>query len=408
MSGPLQGMRVLEVTQALAGPYCGMLLADMGAEVIKVEDPVRGAAARGFGTVFYQGGVNANFMAANRNKKSLVLNLKHPRGKEIFLELVKRSHVVLENNRPGVMDRLGLSWDVLKNTNPGIIFASISGFGQTGPYRERGGYDIIAQGMSGIMSVTGEPGRPPAKAGVPVTDIGAALYCCYGILSAYVHFLRTGEGQRVDTSLFEAGIAFSVWEATEYWATGRIPGPLGSAHRMNAPYQAFKTADGYITIGGNNAKLWHLICQVLGRPELEHDERFATKTARVENRDELVKIIEEITSQKPSAYWLKQLERVGVPAGPIYTYDQVFEDPQTIARQMVQTYEHPRAGTLRALGIPVKLDKTPGVPARAGAEFGQHTDEVLQSIGLTDEDLKSLEAEGLIVRGPSTASSSVT
>lgn len=383
----------------MAGPFCGMLLADMGAEVIKVEDPKRGLKTRNFGPMSYPNGVNASFEAVNRHKKSIVLDLKDPRGKEIFLSLVKVSNVVLENNRAGVMDRLGLGWPVLKQVNPGIIFASISGFGQTGPYSKRGGYDLIAQGMSGIMSVTGEPGRPPAKAGIPVTDLGAGLYLCYGILCAYIHYQRTGVGQRVDTSLFEAGIALSVWEATEYWASGRIPQPLGSAHRMNAPYQAIRTADGYITVGANNDKLWSSFCQAIGKPELEMDERFATKPDRVVNRDILTAEIESVTTKKPSAYWLSQLERYGVPAGPINTYDKVFDDPQTIARGMVQRYEHPLAGTLNALGIPVKLSETPGKKATPAGQFGQHTDEVLRSIGLGDEELDELEKAGVIIRG---------
>lgn len=377
MQQALDGMRVLDLTQVMAGPFCTMLLADMGADVVKVEPPGGGDQTRHSWGRSGKGDDGPAFFALNRNKRSIVLDLRSEEGHAHFLRLVATADVVVENYRPGVTHRLGIDYDVLSEINPRLIYASISGFGQTGPYAQRPGYDLIAQGMAGIMSVTGLPGSAPVKAGVPVGDMGAGLFTVYGILTAYVHQQRTGQGQQIDASLFESAMALSVWEATEYWSSGEVPRATGSSHRMSAPYQAFKTADGWMTIGANNQRLWGFLCACLDRPDLTDDERFATNPARMKNRDELAGIIESILAAQPTAYWVEHLLAGGVPAGPIQAYDEVLADPHTTFRKMVQSIPHPVEGEVKTLGFPVKLSGTPARAVRHPPLLGEHQDEVL-------------------------------
>lgn len=338
----------------------------------------------------------AAFLAVNRNKKSVTLNLKEEEGREIFYKLAREADVVVENYRPGVAGKLGVDYETLKELNPRLIYASISGFGQTGPYALRAGYDLIAQGMSGVMSVTGEPGGPPAKCGVPIGDLSAGLFCAFGILTAYVARQETGRGQFIDTSLFEGALALSVWETAELWATGRIPQPFGSAHRLTAPYQALKTRDGYINVGANNQRLWKRLCQAIGREELVDDGRFATNEDRMKNRTELVEELEATFKKRDTDEWVEILLEAGFPAGPIYNYKQVFEDPHTHAREMMVEMEHPVEGVVRGLGIPLKLSETPGKVRHAAPLLGEHTEETLQRLGYSESEIADLRRRKII------------
>jgi formyl-CoA transferase len=385
----LAGLRVLELTQVMAGPFCGQVLADMGADVVKVEPPDGDPTRRSLGFRM-RGDDTAAFMAVNRNKRSLTLDLKSERGQAVLHRLAGDADVLLENHRPGVAERLGADWETLRDVNPRLIYASVSGFGQTGPYAQRPGYDLIAQGLSGVMSVTGEPGGEPVKCGIPIGDLSAGLFCAVAILSAVVARERTGRGQRIDTSLFEGALALSIWESAELWATGRVPEPLGSAHRLLAPYQALRTADGHITVGGNNQRLWERLCEAIGRPELVGDARFATNDDRMAHRAELAAELESALAARPTDEWVAALGDAGVPCGPIHDYRQVFEDPHTRARAMEARVTHPVEGEMSALGIPVKLSDTPGAVRRPAPLLGEHTDEVLREAGFSDEEIAAL------------------
>jgi formyl-CoA transferase len=376
----LTGLRVLELTQVMAGPFCGQVLADMGADVIKVEPPDGGDQSRRSLGFSMRGEDTAAFLAVNRNKRSVALDLKDPGRRELFYRLVKTADVLIENYRPGVAARLGVDYETLEAINPRLIYASISGFGQTGPYAMRPGFDLIAQGLAGVMSVTGEPGGDPVKCGIPISDLSSGLFCAVAILSAYVARERTGRGQRIDTSLFEGALALSIWESAELWATGRTPGRLGSAHRLTAPYQALRTRDGHITVGGNNQRLWERTCAAIGRSDLVDDPRFATNADRMENRAELEAELESALAARDTDDWVATLEAAGVPVGPIHDYREVFEDPHTLAREMKVEVEHPVEGTIPALGIPVKLSDTPGSVRRAAPLLGEHTEEVLREV----------------------------
>ena len=373
----LAGLRILELTQVMAGPFCGQVLADMGADVVKIEPPDGDSTRQALGA--------GAFLAVNRNKRSLVLDLKAPAHQAVFHRLVEDADVLLENYRPGVAARLGADWDTLCALNPRLIYASVSGFGQTGPYAQRPGYDLIAQGLSGVMSVTGEPGGEPVKCGIPISDLSAGLFCAVGILSAVVARERTGRGQRIDTSLFEGALALSIWETAELWGTGRVPQPLGSAHRLLAPYQALRTRDGHITVGANSQRLWRALCEAIGRADLTDDARFASNEDRMERRDELVRELEKALAQRGTHEWVDVLIEAGVPCGPIHDYRQVFEDPHTQAREM-----EVRVGSTRMLGIPVKMSETPGAVRRAAPRLGEHTDEVLREAGLSDAEIAAL------------------
>lgn len=385
---PLDGVRVIDQTQVMAGPTCTMLLGDLGADVIKVEPP-EGETTRGMEPTIGPG-LSAAFLAVNRNKRSLALDLKDPRGLEIFRKLVGTSDVLVENYRPGVAKRLGIDYDALAAINARLVYCSISGFGQTGPYASRGGYDLVAQGMSGIMSATGNEGGPPVKVGVPIADLGAGLFGVFGIMCALRARRVTGRGQYVDTSLFEAGVALSQWEATEYWCTGNVPGRLGTAHRLNAPYQAFRASDGHFTVGAANEKLWPLFCGVLGLDHLTRDARFDTLGGRVRHRAELEPLIEAVTSTKPRAHWLARCEDAGIPAGPIYTVPEAHADPHAQARGMVQEVDHPDAGRVKTLGNPVKMSKSPPRVRKAAPRLGEDTRAMLRELGYADDDVAEL------------------
>ena len=381
MSGPLEGIKVIELAHVMAGPVAGLMLADMGADVIKVERPTGDDTRH---SAPYIGDEAASYMMMNRNKRGIVLNLKDPEQAAMLREMIRTADVVLENYRPGTMEKLGLGYDDLKQDNPGLIYGSISGFGRTGPYAERAGFDLIAQGMSGIMSVTGEgPGRPPCKVGPPVSDITAGILLAMGVCAALTRRAETGEGQIVETSLFEAAITHTYWQSAIAFATGVDPDPMGSAHPLNAPYQAIQTADGYINIGAANQRNWERLVDLIGAPELASDPRFAHNTQRMENRGELEATLNAIFSAKPSAEWLAMLEEGGFPAGPVLSITEMHADPQTIARQMVPTQTHPTSGDVQCIGLPVKFTDTPGGVRGPAPTLGQHTDEVLAEYGFS-------------------------
>jgi len=375
--GALNGLRVIDVTQVMAGPFASMLLADLGADVIKIEPPKGDSTRTMPGAV---GSDSPSFNAVNRGKRSVVVDLKTPRGVEIVKRLAATADILVENYRPGVMASLGLDYATLSAINPRLIYGSISGYGQTGPQRNKGGFDLVAQGVSGIMSVTGEPGGAPVKSGIPLTDLGSALFAVIGILAALEYRHTTGRGQQVDTSLLDAGVGLSVWEATQYFSGRGIPERLGSAHRMSAPYQAFKCADAFITIGGANDRSFVRIAEVLGHPEWTQMEEFKTDGNRTKHRADLAARIEAITSTQPRAHWLALFDANSIPCGPINNYEQVFQDPQVIARELVVDVEHPTLGKMKALGSPIKMSETPPDVRRRAPLLGEHTEEVLAQI----------------------------
>ena len=390
MAIALADMRVLDMTQVMAGPFCCQLLGDMGADVIKVEPPGVGDQSRRSMGFRMRGEDTAAFLAVNRNKRSVTLNLKDDAHRAAFYRLAETADVLVENFRPGVTARLGIDYETVRERNPRVIYASISGFGQTGPYALRPGFDLIAQGMSGVMSVTGEPGGDPVKCGIPIGDLSAGLFCAVGILTAYIARGEDGEGQYVDTSLLEGALALSIWESAELWATGNVPQAFGSAHRLTAPYQALRTRDGYITVGGNNTRLWTRLCEAVGRPDLVEDPRFESNADRMANRPELVRELESALAERGTAEWVEALLAAGVPAGPIHDYKQVFEDPHTLAREMMVEMDHPVEGTIRGLGIPMKLSGTPGTIRRAAPLLGEHNEEVLEEVGLSRDEIAEL------------------
>jgi crotonobetainyl-CoA:carnitine CoA-transferase CaiB-like acyl-CoA transferase len=387
MRTALDGIRVLDVTQVMAGPFCAMQLADLGADVIKVEPPGGDSTRRMAGST---GTDSPGFSAVNRGKRGIVLDLKSPPARDAFLRLVDRADILIENYRPGVMRGFGLDYQTLAAARPGLIYASISGYGQTGPDAMKGGFDLIAQGVSGLMSVTGDPGGAPMKVGVPLTDLGAALFALSAILAALHYRTRTGRGQYIDTSLVEAGLALSVWESAQYFSEGVTPQPLGSAHRMLAPYQAIRCADGFITIGAGTDRLFQRLCDLLGHAEWAGDPRFANETLRVRHRVPLIDLVESVTAREPRAHWLERLEAGGVPCGPINDYAEAFADPHVRAREMVVELDHPALGRMRTLGSPLKMSETPPAIGRPAPRLGEHTREVLREAGLTDGDIDRL------------------
>ena len=395
-SSPLSGMVALDLTQIMAGPVCTMLLADMGADVIKIEKPNGGDDTRRMGPPF-TGGWAAGFLALNRNKRSLALNLRDEAGRQVFRRLLENADVVVENFRPGVMERLGLDYAALAQIKPSLVYCSISGFGATGPYRDRGGFDLVAQGMSGLMSITGFPDSPPAKVGVPITDISAGTLAAYGILCAYIHALKTGQGQTVDASLLEAGIAYTIWESALYFAEGEIPGPLGSAHRVSAPYQALRTQDGYVNIGAATQATWEQFCRAIGQESLIEDPRFKVPGDRKAREGELAELLELTLSRQTTDYWLELLAQAGVVAGPIYNMEQVYQDPQVRAREMVIDLDDPELGTLHNIGIPVKLSATPGRINRRAPALGEHSEEVLLAAGFSPDEVALLVENGVVL-----------
>ncbi|WP_300715596.1 CoA transferase [Hydrogenophaga sp.] len=394
-TGPLAGLRVLEVTQIMSGPTCGLLLADMGADVIKIEKIPGGDDARGYRDP-QVGGVSAPFMMMNRNKRGLALNLKSPKGRALLLKMVKNADVLVENFRGGTMDKLGLGYEALKAENPGLIYCAITGYGRSGPYADKGGFDLIAQGFAGLMSVTGEAGRPPAKSGNAVSDMNAGILAALGILAAYIHKLKTGEGQVVDTSLSDAALQQTYWHAAVWFATQRSPEPTGSAHILTAPYQAFEASDGWINIGGANQTNWERICDVLGHPEWRSDARFATNSDRMANLAVLVDLMNAVVRTRTREQWQAAFDAAGVPAGPVHTIGEALSHPQTVARGMVVDVEHPQAGATRAIGCPIHFSASPDRSSTPAPLLGQHTREVLREFDLPEAEIDALVAEGVI------------
>jgi crotonobetainyl-CoA:carnitine CoA-transferase CaiB-like acyl-CoA transferase len=395
MSGPLAGVKVLELAQIMAGPTCGLMLADLGADVIKVERVPGGDDTRAMNRPSVQG-ESAAFMAMNRNKRGIALNLKLPAAQEALKRMVASADVLTENYRKGTMEKLELGYETLRKINPALIYCSISGYGRTGPYADKGGFDLIAQGMSGLMAITGEPGGAPVKSGAPVCDINAGLLGALGVVAAYVHRLKTGEGQLVDTSLFEAGIQQTYWQSAIYFATGVPPSPSGSAHILSAPYQAFRAADGWLTIGGANQPNWERLVRVLGAPQWLEDPRFRSNAERMKNLGALVALMNARLKNRKLGELIAALEAEGVPCGPINSIADMAADPQTRARGMVVELEHPRAGRTRALGLPIKLSATPGAVSRPAPTFGQHTREVLAEFGFSPAEIDALYASDAV------------
>jgi crotonobetainyl-CoA:carnitine CoA-transferase CaiB-like acyl-CoA transferase len=394
--GPLHGVRVLELAQIMAGPTCGLMLADLGADVVKVEKIPGGDDSRGYREPRVNG-VSAPFLMLNRNKRGIALDLKSARGRDVFLRLVADADIVIENYRRDTMDKLGLGYEALAAKNPALIYCAITGFGREGPMADRGGFDLVAQGFAGLMAITGEPGGPPAKNGNPVSDVNAGLLAAIGVLAAYAERLKTGRGQLVDTSLFEAALQQTYWHASSYFATGESPGPLGSAHILTAPYQAFEARDGYINIGGANQSNWERIAQALGHPEWREDPRFVDNSARMRNRDALVEAMNDVLRTRTRAEWMQVFDAAGVPAGPVHSLAEALEHPQTRARGMVVDVDHPDAGPTRGIGCPVHLSNAAARDARPAPRLGQHTREVLREAGFADIDIDGLYAERAVM-----------
>ncbi len=397
MSGPLAGIKVVELAQIMAGPTCGLLLADMGADVIKVEKLPGGDDTRSYSRPAIHG-ESAAFMMLNRNKRGIAVNLKPPQGLEVVKRLLATADVVTENYRKGTLEKLGLGWEVLHALNPRLVYCAVSGYGRTGPYADKGGFDLIAQGFSGLMSITGEPGGPPVKAGSPIADINAGIFAALGIVSALHARHATGRGQMVDTSLMEAAIQQTYWQSAIYLATGENPGPSGSAHILTAPYQAFPTADGWVNVGGANQSNWERIAKAIGREDLVADPRFLTNGDRMKHLDELTPLVAERMRTRPSAEWIREFEALGIPAGPINRIGDMLADPQVQAREMVVEVDHPKAGKTKALGMPVKFSETPCAVTRAAPLLGQHTDEVLATLGYSGAEIDALCAAGAVQR----------
>ncbi|HVZ10109.1 CaiB/BaiF CoA transferase family protein [Rhodopila sp.] len=374
MAGALDHLLVLDLTSHLSGPYCAMMLADHGADVIKVEPPA-GDSARKMPP--FVNGESAPFMTWNRNKRSVVLDLKQPADRQALLDLVDRADVLIENYRPGVLDRLGLGWDVLHARNPRLILASISGFGQTGPYASRGGFDLITQAMSGLMSTNGPADGPPHRLPIAISDVTAGMFLAFGVLAAVEARHRTGLGQRVETSLLEAATSLAVYESAHYFATGTRPARIGQQHRGSSPYQCFETADGYITLGASQQHFFQGLCNLVGLPELLTDPRFKTNADRVANNEALVALLADQLRRKPSSFWLAELEKLGIPAGPVLHYDEVYTDPQILAREMVVETRHPVTGPFKTMGVTVKLSDTPGAVRAPAPRLGEHTDQII-------------------------------
>ena len=383
-AGPLAGIRVLDCTHVMAGAWCSMLLADLGADVVKIESP-RGEVTRG------PLGAFRAYDFVNRNKRALAIDLQHAEGAALAKRLAATADVWVQNFRPGALERIGLGYDDLRAVNPAIIYCSISGFGQDGPYRERGGLDLVAQAMAGIMSFVGHPGEEPSSTAIPFTDLTAGTYGALGVLAAYAHRQHTGEGQHVETSLFEAGLSYTAWESGLYLTNGDLPQPQGSRHRLAAPYEALRTADGYIVVGVNTGKMWANVCDASGEPGLSRDAPFDTSTGRLTNRDALQQRLEGILCQQPSAYWVGQLGAVGVPVGPVNTIAQALDDPQVKARGMLQDIDG-----RRFLRTPLYFSRTPGGIRRGPAEVGEHTREVLREFALGDAEVDQLLARGIV------------
>ena len=383
---PLSGIRVLDVCQVMAGPFCCMLLGDLGADVIKVEPPDGGDQARRAMGFKLKGDDSLGFLNMNRNKRSITLDLKSETGRDVFFRLAETADVIVENYRPGAMKKLGVDYEAVRAVNPAIIYASISGFGQSGPWADRPGFDLIAQAASGIVSVTGDPAGPPARAGVPVTDIGCSLFTLYAILAAYIGRQVTGRGQYIDASLYEAGIAFAIWDISEYWGTGRVPDRLGTANRMAAPYEAIRAKDGYFVIGANNDRLWLRLCEVIERADLKANPSYKTNADRLANREALAADLEKTFRTQDRDHWVSLLLEAGIPAGPISDYAEVLGSEHAKARRMKMTISHPIEGAVPNIGFPVKLRGTPQQVRRPPPLLGEHNGEIFAELGITDSE----------------------
>ena len=376
----LSNLKVLDLTSHLSGPYCAMILADHGADVVKIENPNDGDQLRK--TPPFQGGESAPFMLWNRNKRSVTLDLKHTKDHQLLLKMAETADIMIENFKPGTASRLGVDYESVSKINPTLIYCSISGFGQTGPYAPRGGFDLIACGMSGLMSINGPPDGPPYRIPMPVSDVCGGMNGAIGILTALAARNQTGRGQHVDTSLFESGISLGVYEAANVFANGEVPERLGQAHRGSAPYQLFPTSDGYVTVGGAQDNFWRGTCKILGCEQLVEDPRFKSKAERVANNKELVSELEVFFRRQSTSKLCKAFDEAGIPAGPVMNHVEVYNDPQTLAREMVVQVEHSKLGQMKTIGIPVKLSDTPGKITRSAPLLGEHNSEVLKDWGL--------------------------
>jgi crotonobetainyl-CoA:carnitine CoA-transferase CaiB-like acyl-CoA transferase len=380
----------------MAGPTCGLMLADMGADVIKIEKLPKGDDSRGYQDPQING-VSAPFLILNRNKRGMGLDLKNPKGADVLKRMVAKADVLTENYRRGTMEKLGVGYDVLKTVNPGLIYAVVSGYGRTGPLADKGGFDLIAQGFGGLMSITGHPGGPPAKTGNPVSDINAGILSCLGVLAALIERGKSGRGQIVDTSLMEAAMQQTYWQAAMFFATGVSAGPGGSAHPLTAPYQAFKTANGYLNIGGANQANWERVAETLGHPEWKTDPRFENNTIRLANREVLERLIEAELVHKTTAEWIAVFDKTGVPAGPVHTIEEALTHPQALAREMVVESVHPQAGLVKGVGFPVKFSEQPRTAATPAPGLGQHTIQVLREFGFRDDEITDLVSDKVVL-----------
>jgi crotonobetainyl-CoA:carnitine CoA-transferase CaiB-like acyl-CoA transferase len=406
-TGPLAGLKVVDLTHVMAGPTCTLMLADMGADVIKVEKIPHGDDTRRM-IPPRVGSEAASFLMMNRNKRGMALDLKSEGGKRVLHRLIASADVFVENFAPGSLERLGFSYDDLRKDYPALIYCSLSGFGRTGPYRERRGFDLVAQAMSGIMSFTGTgPGGPPLKSGAPLSDITAGILGAMGILAAYVHRLKTGQGQWVETSLFEAALVQTYWQSAIALATGRAPQAMGSAHPLNAPYQAFEAEDGWIVVGGANQTNWLRVIEAIGAPELADDARFKNNADRMAHLPELEAELARRFRTKPSQFWLDALDAKGVPCGPVYDMLQALADPQTAAREMVVEVKHVTLGPVKTLGLPVKFSHTPGTVRTGAPLYGEHTRDVLLEHGFSREEIAAFEREGAVVAASASAAEKV-
>src|SRR5689334_4821044 len=401
--GPLAGLKVVDLTHVMAGPTCTLMLADMGADVIKIEKWPNGDDTR-HSVPPKIGDEAASFLMMNRNKRGIVLDLKTAGGRDVLRRLIANADVLVENFAPGAMERLGFGYEELHREFPALIYCSLSGFGRTGPYRHRRGFDLVAQAMSGIMSFTGErPDGPPVKCGPPLSDITAGILAAMGILAAYTHRLKTGQGQWVETSLFEAALVQTYWQSAIALATGVAPRAMGSAHPLNAPYQAFEASDGWIVVGGANQRNWMRTLEALGATELAADSRFVSGSDRMAHLKELEAELSRRFRTRPAAHWLAALDEKGVPCGPVQDMLQALDDPQTKAREMVIEVDHSTLGPVRTIGLPVKFSATPGKVARGAPLYGEHTRAVLTEYGFGDDEIAALEREQAIVTNRSQA-----
>ena len=392
----LEGIRVLDLTRALAGPFCTLMLGDNGADVIKIEIPGTGDDTRHWGPPFIQE-ESAYFLSINRNKRSLTLNLRDPQAKEVFLKLAKDADVVVENFTPGVMERFGLGYDDVKAANPNIIYCSISGFGQAGPYSGRSAYDQIMQGMGGLMSITGEPDGEPQKVGIAVTDIGAGMWSAFAIMAAIHHRHEHGEGQYIDVSMLDAQVAWLTYQAATYFANGEPPKRLGAAHPTLVPYQAFPCQDGkLLNLAVGSERIWERFCEAIEREDLKNNPEFATNADRVRNRGTLVPMLQEVFNKRPVLEWVDSLNAASVPAGPINDLADVFSDPQVLSREMYQEIPHPTLGTIKQTGLPIKFSRTPGGLDRHPPLLGEHNSEILGELGFSEEEIAAMLEKSVI------------